>query len=195
MVALEHSSESEALPGETSRLTEGGNHESNDTNNRQFSEKGRRPHGCGMRLDAGSDHRGLHRGDQHGPVEPARGRTDRDRIRPALSERALAYASGYPTQTTAIVTATSQPVVSVSSLLELARWCQRRLAVTEDCESCPQPILARRPPVPATAHRCGEAAVAEPDAPIEATAGRPADTDAATTPPRRKRQRRKGGGQ
>ena len=48
----------------------------------------------------------------------------------------LADASGSSRQTATLVTLSPRPVVSVAVLLELARWCQQRLAFTEDGDQC-----------------------------------------------------------
>src|SRR5271165_334602 len=63
----------------------------------------------------------------------------------------FACASGSACQTTTIVTPSPRPVVSASVLLELARWCQQRLAITEE-HRCHHAAPTRQSPPAHDAH-------------------------------------------
>jgi hypothetical protein len=105
----------------------------------------------------------------------------------------LARASGSACQTTTLVTPSPRPLVSASVLLELAHWCQQRLAITE-VHPCPQAAPTSQSPPAHHAHTVvpGHPALARADTP---TASQPA---AATDPvapasPRSSRTPRRGG--
>ena len=67
----------------------------------------------------------------------------------------LAGASGSSRRTATLVTPSAQPVVSAAVLLELARWCQQRLALMEDGNQCVDAQLdPPRPPFCAPGHDC-----------------------------------------
>ena len=66
----------------------------------------------------------------------------------------LAGASGSTSQTTTIVTPSPHAIVSTQVLLELARWCQQRLANTEEHHRCHRRGLHRTvPPRPRRSRR------------------------------------------
>jgi hypothetical protein len=108
---------------------------------------------------------------------------------------ALAGASGSTTQTATIVTPSSHAIVSTQVLLELALWCQQRLAYMEEYHRChdaepdPQSPPAQGAPTPLP----DDSSLARVDA---ATPVRPVEpVDHAAAPSCRPgRSPRKGGG-
>ena len=110
---------------------------------------------------------------------------------------ALAGASGSSRRTATLVTPSARPVVSAAVLLELARWCQQRLALMEDGNQCVDAQLdPPRPPFCAPGHDCQG-----PGHPQLATVGPqhpggpafPADPDDRAPRPKVVRKRRKEG--
>jgi len=109
----------------------------------------------------------------------------------------LAGASGSFGQTTSIVTPSLRPLVSAAVLLELARWCQQRLACTEVGNPCDDTQLDQQsPPFGCPSHDAQEAggsalATVGPGH----TAGAPGSSDADDRAPHPEavRKRRKGG--
>src|SRR5271157_5194792 len=106
----------------------------------------------------------------------------------------FACASGSACQTTTIVTTSARPVVSASVLLELARWCQQRLAITEE-HRCHHAAPTSQPPPAHDAHAVvpGNTSLARVDAPA---ASQPADSTDPVAPASRRSRRtpRIGGG-
>jgi hypothetical protein len=109
----------------------------------------------------------------------------------------LADASGSSRQTATLVTPSVRPVVSAEVLLELARWCQQRLAFTEVGISCGNTHLdSQSPPFCAPGHAAQEAGdpqLATVGPQHAAGAASPSDADDRAPRPKVVRQRRKGG--
>src|SRR5436853_2409393 len=109
----------------------------------------------------------------------------------------LAGASESTSRTSALVTPSTRPVISVTTLLELARWCQQRLDFTEGRQPCADAQLdTRLPPVHGSGHLRPAA-----DTPLAGAATRgpttpvvPADPDDSAPPPRPRPRRSQGGG-
>ena len=69
------------------------------------------------------------------------------------SRALLASASGSAGRNATLVTLSTRPVISAAVLLDLARWCQQRLAFTEDGTPCGDPqIDLKHPPFCASTH-------------------------------------------
>jgi hypothetical protein len=107
----------------------------------------------------------------------------------------LAGASESTRQTTTIVTPSPRAIVSAQVLLELARWCQQRLATREENHLCyPVEPTQQSPPAPAEhAAGPGHSALARVDAPTASQSADPVDHPAAPTR-RPHRSPRNGGG-
>jgi hypothetical protein len=115
---------------------------------------------------------------------------------PAGALHSLAGASESTSRTSAIVTPSAQPLVSVATLLELALWCQQRLAPLEGCPPCANAQLdTRLPPVHNAPHsRCAtDSPLAGTRAQSPTTPPEPDGADDPAPPPRRRSRRFQGG--
>ena len=73
--------------------------------------------------------------------------------RMGTSPALLAGALGSAGRNATLVTLSTRPVISAAVLLDLARWCQQRLAFTEDGTPCGDPqIDLKHPPFCASTH-------------------------------------------
>ncbi len=133
-------------------------------------------------------------GCQTSHSNPTRKRGDRlcmwCRSRPG----SLACASALISQTTTIVTPSPHAIISPQVLLELARWCQQRLASTEECNRChivnstrqspPAQVALTALPDDSSLARAGATTTEQPASPV----------DHAAAPTRRPRRSPRNGG-
>jgi hypothetical protein len=108
----------------------------------------------------------------------------------------LADASGSSRQIATLVTPASRPIVSAAVLLELARWCQQRLGITEDSVSCDHAqIKPQRPPFCTPreeAQEAGHSQLAKVGPQHPRGPARPLDPDDRAPRPKAVHKRRKG---
>jgi hypothetical protein len=127
------------------------------------------------------------------PIEFEAQRNPRSKLARSASEAKeamparLARASGSIGQSTAIVTLSERPVVSVAALLELAHWLQQRRPRTEELEPCTHARLDNlRPPFPPAnddPHQAGTSPLAAPEPRGAAPLGGPPGPDDPSPPP------------